>query len=177
MTAIQFAAIPRITMRSARHTARAVRLEGTIQLTTPVFISDERVATALAPAALLKIVQDALAGIADGQIFNGGKVSVTLDDEDGVRALHAMVGVLLKERIAGVKWVGTYDQNGARGLPRAPATMILTDSVTGALLAIIEATSLTAQRTAAAAVVAARSCVRQPPRRAGILNLAQLVKA
>jgi alanine dehydrogenase len=164
-------------MRSARQTGRAVRLEGTIQLTTPVFISDEHAATALTPATLLKTVEDALAGIARGQVLNGGKVSIALDDEDGVRALHAMIGVLPKERIAGVKWVGTYDRNRARGLPRAPATMILTDSVTGALLAIVESTSLTAQRTAAAAVVAARNCARRPPRRVGILGFGAIGKS
>jgi alanine dehydrogenase len=145
-------------------------------LSTPAFISDEDVTTALTPAMLLKTVEDALAGISRGQILNGGKVSVALDDQDGVRALHAMVGVLLEERIAGVKWVGTYNRNRARGLPRAPATMILTDSVTGALLAIVEATSLTAQRTAAAAVVAARRCARRPPRRAGILGFGAIGK-
>jgi thiomorpholine-carboxylate dehydrogenase len=97
----------------------------------PIFISDAEVATKLTPALLLGTVEEALAGLATGALLNVGKVSVTLDDDDGVRTLLAMVGAVPAKHIAGVKWVGTFDRNAERGLPRAPATLLLTDSVTG----------------------------------------------
>jgi len=93
-----------------------------------------------------------------------------------MRTLHAMVGAIPGKRIAGVKWVGTFDRNAERGLPRAPATLLLTDSVTGELLAIIEATSLTARRTAAALVTAA-TCFNREPRRAAILGFGAIGKS
>src|SRR5581483_9446260 len=123
----------------------------------------------LTPSLLLGTVEDALAGLASGAVINGGKVSVTLDDADGARTLIAMVGVVPGRHVAGVKWVGTFNRNVERDLPRAPATLLLTDSVTGALRAVIEATSLTARRTAAALVVAAK-CFDRKPRRVAILG-------
>jgi ornithine cyclodeaminase/alanine dehydrogenase-like protein (mu-crystallin family) len=139
-------------------------------LNPPLFISDAEVAKSLTPALLLDTVRDALIGIADGTVLDVGKVNTTLSDENGRRTLIAMVGALPAQGVAGVKWVGTFDRNRARGLPRAPATIILTDSTTGELRAIVEATSLTARRTAAMLVVAAQSCARKPVRRVAILG-------
>jgi len=142
----------------------------------PVFISDAEVEAALTPTLLLGTVEDALAGLASGGVINGGKVSVTLDDHDGTRTLLAMVGIVPGKQVAGVKWVGTFNGNAARGLPRAPATLLLTDSVTGALRAVIEATSLTARRTAAMLVVAAK-CFGRKPRRVAILGFGAIGKS
>ena len=142
----------------------------------PRFISDAEVDAGLTPALLLGTVEDALLGLASGAVINGGKVTVTLDDDDGVRTLLAMVGVVPGKHVAGVKWVGTFSRNAERGLPRAPATLLLTDSVTGALRAVIEATSLTARRTAAALVVAAK-CFGRKPRRVAILGFGAIGKS
>jgi ornithine cyclodeaminase/alanine dehydrogenase-like protein (mu-crystallin family) len=143
---------------------------------TALFISNAEVEAKLTPALLLGTVEDALAGLATGAVLNVGKVSVTLDDDDGARTLLAMVGAVPAKHIAGVKWVGTFDRNAARGLPRAPATLLLTDSVTGELLAIIEATSLTARRTAAALVVASR-CFRREAGRVALLGFGAIGKS
>jgi ornithine cyclodeaminase/alanine dehydrogenase-like protein (mu-crystallin family) len=147
-------------------------------LPPPLFLSDADVAQALTPTLLLDTVRDTLAGIAAGTVLNVGKVNTTLSDEDkGSRTLIAMVGALPARGIAGVKWVGTFDRNRARGLPRAPATIILTDSTTGELRAVVEATSLTARRTAAVLVVAAQCCARRPVRRAAILGFGAIGKS
>jgi ornithine cyclodeaminase/alanine dehydrogenase-like protein (mu-crystallin family) len=158
-------------MHCARSTPR------TFALNPPLFISDAEVAKTLTPALLLGSVRDALAGIAAGTVLNVGKVNTTLADENGTRTLIAMVGALPAQGIAGVKWVGTFDRNPARGLPRAPATIILTDSTTGELRAIVEATSLTARRTAAMLVVAAQCCARAPARRVAILGFGAIGKS
>ena len=100
-----------------------------------------------------------------------------LDDADGQRILHGMAGVLLNEGIAGIKWVGGFNDNPRRGLPRAPATVLLTDSVTGTLLAVVEATALTAMRTAAAGVVAAKHCTSRPVSRIAILGFGAIGSA
>ena len=142
----------------------------------PIVISDEDVEARLTPALLLGTVEEALAGLATGAVLNVGKVSITLDDDDGARTLLAMVGAVPGKHVAGVKWVGTFERNAARGLPRAPATLLLTDSVTGALLAVIEATSLTARRTAAALVVASR-CFRRAAGRVAILGFGAIGKS
>jgi N-[(2S)-2-amino-2-carboxyethyl]-L-glutamate dehydrogenase len=135
----------------------------------PLFITDAEVEATLTPPLLLATIEDALAGLAAGTVINGGKVSIALDDDDGARSLLALIGAMPGKHVAGVKWVGTFNRNAERGLARAPATMLLTDSVTGALRAVVEATSLTARRTAAALVVAAK-CFDGERRRAAILG-------
>ncbi|HMK78030.1 MAG TPA: hypothetical protein VK438_00190 [Xanthobacteraceae bacterium] len=122
----------------------------------PLFVSDAEVEKALTPTLLLATIEDAFAGLATGAVINGGKISISLDDHDGARTMLALIGAVPEKRVAGVKWVGTFNRNAERGLPRAPATLLLTDSVTGELRAIVAATSLTARRTAAALVVAAK---------------------
>jgi ornithine cyclodeaminase/alanine dehydrogenase-like protein (mu-crystallin family) len=141
----------------------------------PRFINDAEVYAGLTPALLLGTVEEALAGLASGAVINGGKVAVTLDDHDGARTLLALVGVLARHD-AGVKWVGTFNRNAERGLPRAPATLLLTDSVTGALRAVSNVASITARRTAAALVVAAK-CFDREPRRIAILGFGAIGKS
>lgn len=60
----------------------------------------------------------------------------------------------------GVKWVALSPVNAARGLAHISATMIIADPETGALSGILEAGRLTALRTAAMSLLAARYLVR-----------------
>ncbi|MCS6797963.1 MAG: ornithine cyclodeaminase family protein [Myxococcota bacterium] len=71
----------------------------------------------------------------------------------------------------GVKWVNSHPENPTRhGLPSVMALFILSDPATGAPLALLEATLLTALRTGAAAAVASRHLAAGPPRTLGILG-------
>ena len=60
----------------------------------------------------------------------------------------------------GVKWVALSPGNTARGAPHISATMIVADAETGALTSILEAGRLTALRTAAMSLLAARYLAR-----------------
>jgi ornithine cyclodeaminase/alanine dehydrogenase len=60
----------------------------------------------------------------------------------------------------GVKWVALSPGNAARGLPHISATMIVADPQTGALASVLEAGRLTALRTAAMSLLAARFLAR-----------------
>lgn len=84
--------------------------------------------------------------------------------------MGAISGCDVAAGIAGVKWFAACDDNGRRGLPRVPATLLLCDAATGILSGIIDATSLTAVRTAALAIAAIRPCVRPPLQKAVIVG-------
>jgi ornithine cyclodeaminase/alanine dehydrogenase-like protein (mu-crystallin family) len=59
-----------------------------------------------------------------------------------------------------VKWVTSFPGNRARGLPTVTGLVLLSDAETGALEAVLDAGSVTALRTAAAAVLAAETLAR-----------------
>ncbi len=139
--------------------------------------SESAVERILTPSLLLETVEATLVEIADGSVLSGAKAILELDDADGRRAFLALPGVLTKTRIAGVKWVGSFARNPARGLPRAPATILLSDAVTGRLIGLVAATALTARRTAAMATIAAKYCADPAASRAAILGFGAIGRA
>src|SRR2546423_9458494 len=59
-----------------------------------------------------------------------------------------------------LKWVTSFPGNPAQGLPTVAGLVLLSDASNGALAAVLDAASVTALRTGAAAVVAAEALGR-----------------
>lgn len=74
--------------------------------------------------------------------------------------------------VDGIKWISSFPGNVADGLPRASAVLILNDPRTGYPLACLEASIISAARTAASAALAARRLAegRTTPRTLGIVG-------
>jgi Predicted ornithine cyclodeaminase, mu-crystallin homolog len=85
-------------------------------------------------------------------------------------ALPASLGGQL--RVDGLKWVSSFPENVAAGIPRASAVLILNDHDTGYPFACLESSIISASRTAALATVAAGwlSRGRRLPTRAGFFG-------
>ena len=77
-------------------------------------------------------------------------------------ALPASIGGPI--RVDGLKWVSSFPENVAAGIPRASAVLILNDHDTGYPFACLESSIISATRTAASAALAADWLSRGRPR-------------
>jgi ornithine cyclodeaminase/alanine dehydrogenase-like protein (mu-crystallin family) len=136
----------------------------------PIFLSEQDVQRLLDRGSVLRIVEDTLKAISAGQVVTGAKCDLLIDDLDGQRFMGANMACIKPRRVAGVKLFTTCDGNRDRGLPRVPATIVACDSITGVLAGVVEATLLTAVRTAALATAALRPCISQRPRKAAVIG-------
>jgi len=91
-------------------------------------------------------------------------------------ALPASIGG--PTRVDGLKWVSSFPENVAAGVPRASAVLILNDHDTGYPFACLEASIISATRTAASAALAADQLSRDRgrPKRIGFVGVGLIAR-
>jgi 2,3-diaminopropionate biosynthesis protein SbnB len=91
-------------------------------------------------------------------------------------ALPASIGG--NTRVDGLKWISSFPENVAAGIPRASAVLILNDHATGYPFACLESSIISATRTAASAALAADwlSRGRPRPKRVGFLGVGLIAR-
>jgi N-[(2S)-2-amino-2-carboxyethyl]-L-glutamate dehydrogenase len=91
-------------------------------------------------------------------------------------ALPASIGGQI--RVDGLKWISSFPENVAAGVPRASAVLILNDHDTGYPFACLESSIISATRTAASAALAADwlSRNRSRPTRVGFVGVGLIAR-
>jgi ornithine cyclodeaminase len=91
-------------------------------------------------------------------------------------ALPASIGG--PSRVDGLKWISSFPENVAAGIPRASAVLILNDHDTGYPFACLESSIISATRTAASAALAADwlSRGRERPTRVGFVGVGLIAR-
>jgi ornithine cyclodeaminase/alanine dehydrogenase len=105
-----------------------------------------------------------------------GEGKVEMPPKPGVHTrkdsfIHAMPAYIKGDNEAvGLKWVGGYPANSAKGLPYITGLFILNDPETGIPLCVMDCAWLTAMRTGAATAVAAKHLARPESKTLGIIG-------
>jgi ornithine cyclodeaminase/alanine dehydrogenase-like protein (mu-crystallin family) len=120
-----------------------------------VFFSRADVERAVSPIEAYEAVRDAFIAHARGAWAMQPKLYVTNYPAGDFRAMPALGG-----GHALLKWVTSFPDNPARGLPTVSGLVLLSDATTGMLEAVLDAGAVTALRTGAAAALAATTLGR-----------------
>ncbi|WP_433337012.1 2,3-diaminopropionate biosynthesis protein SbnB [Spirillospora sp. CA-294931] len=78
--------------------------------------------------------------------------------------------------VHGIKWISSFPENVAGGLPRASAVLILNDTETGYPFACLESSIISAARTAASAALAATRLAAGRGRRVGFVGVGLIAR-
>ena len=109
---------------------------------------------AASQADLVPLVAEAYLAHAQGRAHNPPSYFLRFDDrpQDRIIALPADLGDM--EGVAGIKWISSWPENVAAGMPRASALLALNRRDTGYPFCVLEASLISAARTAASAILA-----------------------
>jgi len=105
---------------------------------------------------VIKVVEEAMSEFGKGTCQLPVKVHVNSRPGTYINAMPSYIGG--KYDIQGMKWVAGYPENRKKGLPVTWGIMVMNDSTTGAVKAIMDARWITAIRTAAVAAITAKYC-------------------
>jgi ornithine cyclodeaminase len=113
---------------------------------------------------IVDLVETTYRSYADGDAVNPPSSFLRLTDRPSSRIIALPASLGGQMRVDGIKWVSSFPENVASGIPRASAVLILNDHDTGYPFACLEASIISATRTAASAASAADRLTRGNPR-------------
>ena len=103
----------------------------------------------------VNVVRDAYLAHSRGQAVNPDSYFLRFPEKPECRIIALPAYLADGFQVAGLKWIASYPGNVQRGFPRASAVLVLNNYDTGYPFAILEASIISAARTAASAALAA----------------------
>ena len=125
-------------------------------------------ATGLTMAEVIDVVEMAFAEMGAGRVDMPPKIAIHPGGGDNF--IHAMPAAIDGLESAGLKWVGGFLENPARGLPYISGLVVLNDTTTGLPVCVMDCVWLTGMRTGAASAVSAKYLARSDAKTIGVLG-------
>jgi 2,3-diaminopropionate biosynthesis protein SbnB len=120
------------------------------------------------------LVEEAYRVHGEGDTVNPPSYFLRFPDRPTSRIIALPASLGGGTRVDGLKWISSFPENIASGIPRASAVLVLNDYDTGYPIACLESSIISAARTAASAVLAAdrltRASGRTRARRVGFIG-------
>jgi alanine dehydrogenase len=135
-------------------------------VTRAVVLDGAAVEAAVSPERAVEAVREAFVAHARGEWTMPPKVYVTNYPAGDFRAMPALGG-----GYALLKWITSFPGNPAQGLPTVTGLVLVSDASNGGLRAVLDAASVTALRTGAAAVLAAELLGRADSSSASVIGV------
>jgi ornithine cyclodeaminase len=123
----------------------------------------------------IEIVDAAMRVVSQGGAEMPPRIGLFLPGTRNILAV--MPGYLAKPQSLGAKVIAVYPDNASRGFSSHMGVVVLFDPATGVPVAILDATSITGLRTAAASAVATRALARADASRLAILGTGEQAAA
>lgn len=134
-------------------------------------VSDAEVRRLLGLEPLIGAVREALIDLSAGRVVQPLRSVLELPEQGVLFLKPALAGGMLATKL-----ITQIPGNAGRGLPTTQATIVLMDATTGRTLAVIDATWLTALRTAAASAVAVDCLTSRSPKVVALLGSGVLAR-
>jgi len=107
---------------------------------------------------VLSVVEEAFRWITEGKVL---QLKNTIQCPNEERHSLTAFPCYVKRKVSGIKWLGYSKSNREKGLPTITAILVLNNDETNAPISIMDASRITAMRTAAHAGVAAKYLARK----------------
>lgn len=112
-------------------------------------------------AGCIEVVRRAYVAHDNKQTMNPSSVFLRFADKPDARIIALPAHIAAPSPVSGLKWIASYPENVRQGFPRASAALLLNSHEHGYPFACMESSVISAARTAASAVLAAKALVGQ----------------
>jgi alanine dehydrogenase len=135
-----------------------------------IILSDQDVAALLPHTEVVGMVDTVFKEWGRGNVVMPPKVNLDMSRSGHASWANAMPAYLPSSGVGGLKWVGGYGSNPARGLPYIMGIVVLTDPETGRTLAVMDGIYISDWRTGASAAIAAKYLARESTGRIALVG-------